>query len=152
MKIFQDTKEKQGWFFEPDQICIGTERKRIYPGDYMIEGFEDKFSIERKSSVGEIAKNFTQDWFKREMKDLTAIEHSFVICEFSYTDVLNYPHSLRAPKKVIDKVRLRPAFLKACINAIRLKCKTQFIFAGTRDAAMDIAYDLMKRTYEHYQS
>ena len=59
--IIKDTREKQGYTFQPSKtqyhVCKGMVSRKLDTGDYSLEGLEDKICIERKASVVELANN-----------------------------------------------------------------------------------------------
>ena len=67
--IIQDTREKKPWTFSATGSVRDVKVVKLDTGDYSIEGMEDSFMIERKSSVDELFMNLGVQWkrFEREM-------------------------------------------------------------------------------------
>ena len=87
--IIRDTREKEGYTFEPVETryhtCKGMVTQKLDTGDYTLEGLEDKLCIERKSSVAEFAGNVGQDRhrFMREIERMKEFPHRYIVLELS---------------------------------------------------------------------
>ena len=89
--VVQDHRENYPWSFEPEEKepgkfqCSGCVLKQLKTGDYTIQGYEDKFVIEKKSGFHEIAANFMtkkkRECFIREMERMRDIEHKYLLIE-----------------------------------------------------------------------
>lgn len=147
-KVLRDTSEKKGkgWLFETDEACSGTELRNLYTGDYSLEGYYDTkvFVIERKGGVAEFVANITQKekWedFRNELERLEEFRFPFIICEFPYSLVEQYPLESGIPKKFQYKIRVTPQFLVKRLWEIQLHFKTKILFAdrGGKDAASSL--------------
>lgn len=111
--IIRDTREQQGWFFTKvdDPTISGTIIGSLKSGDYTVQGYQDKFVIERKASTGEIAKNICEARFERELERLEEIPLAFVVLEFTYDDILTFPQNSGIPPRYWRKLRIRPKFI-----------------------------------------
>lgn len=74
--------------------CLKSIRRKLDTGDYSIEGFEDRLTVERKSVpdlVGCIGKG--RDRFERELERMLKIPSRCVVVEGHWADleVGNYP-------------------------------------------------------------
>ena len=94
--VIKDTREQNGWFFSQYDKCDGMEVATLHTGDYTIKGFEDVVCIERKASVTELANNLGKNKkaFYAEMVRMQDFPFKFLILEFSFTDVAEFPISL----------------------------------------------------------
>lgn len=152
--VLRDTNEHEGkgWIFPPKDSCLGTEERNLYTGDYSIDGFYQNkcFVIERKGGVSEFAANISQkekwDDFKQELERLEEFKHPFVICEFPFSLLENYPCGSGIPQYKWPKIRVTPKFLLKRFFEIQLKFKTKFLF--TNAGGFDAAESLMKRILE----
>lgn len=136
MKIIVDSREQTPWSFDfyPQ---IETVSKKLETGDYSIEGLEDKFTIDRKACVAEIANNIGIDKkrFEAELERMLKIKYTFLICEFSIDDVLKYPLGSNIPKSQIGKVRINGKFILKTLYGYRDKYGIQIEFCGNREKA-----------------
>jgi hypothetical protein len=132
MMIVRDTREKEGygWFFEESQYCEGTQLKKLDSGDYSIAGRESVVAIERKESIVEFAQNLTQDRFERELERMEQIEHPYVVLEFRFEDLVQYPYSAQIPPNVKSNIKITGQYLLRRLCELQIKYKTKFIFAG----------------------
>jgi len=82
--IITDTREQKPLFGEGESI-----REGLRTGDYSIVGFEDKFSIERKS-MADLFQTVTRDHarFKREIERGLELDYFAIVVEGSWTDML----------------------------------------------------------------
>jgi len=148
--VIRDTREKDnfGFYFDEDPYCAGTLRTKLAYGDYSIVGLEDRFTIERKESVAEIAKNFVEDRFWKEVEVLSMMEFSYFIFEFSWNDIAGYPHNLNLAKKIKDKIKIRPPFIFSKILSLTIDYNIPVIFAGNKMSAEDATYAIIKKVYK----
>jgi hypothetical protein len=151
--VLQDTREKKPWdfsFFGLDQT-----RKIVKTGDYTIEGYEDKITIDRKRSVSELYQNLfkERDRFEREMVRMEGME-AYILCEFPYSDVLVFPDSMPlAFSKKLKKRAQIPVKYKSQDIIDRLELLTErhgvrFLFTDSRPEAQREAARILKEFYE----
>ncbi len=130
--FIRDTREHEdkGWKWRAVKgVSAGTVTKKLDYGDYSVEGLEDIVAIERKGSASELMSNLlTKDRarFIKEVEILSKFPYSFIVCEFSLSD-------LKSSIKFIPKGKRKYfSFDKAIgsISSIMIKYKVPFIFAG----------------------
>lgn len=148
-KIIVDTDEKKPWVFQEDNMCLGEIHKALHVGDYSIEGLEDKFFIERKSTVAELAKNINESRWPRWLEKTKSVPHRFMICEFGYYDIDAFPS--RLPKRVRDKIRVTPKYIHKCIAQMEIKYDLHIKLCNNRESAFKAAGCLLKRMNEFYK-
>ena len=145
MIILQDTKEKLPWSFASYEYCDEQKPTHLEEGDYMVEGCPLLIAIERKRSVPELANNlglkYTQ--FKNEMERLQKYRFRYVICEFSESEVINYPHTSKLPMAVKAKIRTSGKFLIKRISYLIDTYGIQFLYCGNRSSAQRKAMELL---------
>lgn len=132
--VIRDTREKdeQGWNFSPSKNCAGTVDGTLPTGDYTIQGFETAIVIERKGSIAEFAGNLYQARFVRELERLRQFPHAFIVLEFSFDDVLNFPASSSIPRSRWRFLRITPnLFVRRIAELQQMFPTVQFIFAGS---------------------
>jgi len=148
--VIRDTREKrgQGYTFEEDPYCQGTIIKKVEAGDYTVEGLEDFICIERKKTIDEFAQNCVQsrlyDWLAR----MSECKHSYLILEFTWDDVDNYPMSSKAPIRVKRQMKISPKFIRRILNDIRDDYGIHILACGNSVAAEKAAYRLLKKAHE----
>lgn len=133
MTIIIDTRERIPWNFTTKADCIQIVKK-LDTGDYTLLGFEDKFVIERKYSISEIAINFGSGWkrFQKELDRMQAFERRYIICEFTIDDVLNFPINSGIPRSKWQYLKLSGKFLMSRFDHIREQYKVEIIFCGSK--------------------
>ena len=86
--IIYDDREKKPWRL--DKRLFSMTRERLKIGDYTIEGFEDKFTIEKKANWNEFLIDISgrnRDWFKGFLNRLSKCEYRYIIIEDSYSNL-----------------------------------------------------------------
>jgi len=149
MIIVVDTKEQIPWRFDRltnTDIMI----RHLKTGDYSIDGHEDLLCIERKKSVAEIAANITQERFWRELERMSKIKHRFIIFEFSYDEVVNFPESADIKQEIKDRMRVKGPFILRELFRLQVEYDINVLFCGHRSNAEMAAMSIIKRVKERY--
>jgi ERCC4-type nuclease len=147
--IIRDTREQanHGWFLDKPDIVI----KKLNTGDYSLVKYESEICIERKATTNEIAINFIDDRFERELQRMRLYEHRIIICEFDMSDVMNYPnHNSGIPERMWKNIKMSPNFLLKKILEFQKKYEVPFVFAG--HYGEEVAKSFLKRTIECLES
>lgn len=144
MNIIRDTREKHGWSFEAYSDTYVIDKK-LNAGDYTIEGCESSIIIERKSSVTEIANNLGKDYarFCREFDKLSTRCKKYIVCEFNYNELANFPKGSNIPEALKNKIRVSGNFLKYRVLELEQKYYIKFIFAGSREQAENETFKIL---------
>jgi len=85
-----DTRETRPLAFRKTGIIEEIEVRKLDVGDYSIEKYEHKIAIERKSPsdlFGTLGKGHKR--FAREIERAKDFDHFIILCEASFTDVIN---------------------------------------------------------------
>ena len=149
MIIIQDTREQQGWeFFYPDIIVV---REQMVSGDYTIRGRESDLIVERKATTGELANNIGKKWFQfcDEFQRVPADTRKVVICEFSQQDVDSFPINSGIPYRVRKYLKISSGLMKKRIAELESNYGVEFIFAGNKFNAQEIALGIFREYYEN---
>ena len=141
--IIVDTREQQPWIFKG----YATANRKLDAGDYSIECLENLFSIERKKSVSEIANNIVESRFKDAIARLAEHKYSFLLLEFDIQDVLQYPIGSTLPRRLWNKVKVKPAFIMKHVLDWQLKHNINVVFCGNSDNAEKVAEYIFKKIY-----
>lgn len=128
--VLVDTREQTPWTFSCSKYIIDIREGKLDTGDYSLEGYEDLVRIERKASTSEIAGNITEKRFKDWLERLSTYKYKFLICEFDFEDIVNFPHNSGIPKSMMNRIKISPAFIMAAMSKIQLKYGIQIIYAG----------------------
>jgi hypothetical protein len=147
-RVIKDSREQkgQGWFFHESSTCEGTIKDGLKTGDYSIEGLEFEFSIERKGTSGEFSHNIIEARFERELARLNKYKWAFVILEFTYQDILDFPKGSGIPPKKWGLLRIKPKFILKKLMEFRLKYPN-IIFLLTGEDGFKTAERLMRVVY-----
>lgn len=146
--VIKDTREKDGWDFPESNTCLGTVIKKLDTGDYSAKGYEDLVCIERKKSTSEIANNISQPRFKRELERMQKFKYRFLICEFSFRDVKQFPLNSGIPEKALANLKISSNYLMRCISEIQILYGINVVFADNRETAMHAVYNILRRISE----
>lgn len=153
-KVIKDTREQDGWFFSPYDQCNGMEIGTLSTGDYTMRGFEDVVCIERKGCVSEIAGNLgkKKNAFNAEMERMKDYAFSFVICEFSMEDLLNYPNGSNVPYKLRSQVKVTGKYLLKCLLEFQIWYNTKVLFCDNKKNAFLTCNSIFKRLNELFHN
>lgn len=146
--VLIDTREKTPFLFPEGNLCTGSVIKKLDTGDYTLEGLEDKLCIERKKVVSEIAQNITQERFKEELIRMTNFKYRYIIFEFDWSSVLNFPYGCGLPKSVIRKVRCRGKFLEHALIGLNMKYGIYTHYAGSTKNANKFCISIMDMVWK----
>jgi len=148
--VIRDTREKPafGWSFEPDAYCEGTIVQKVDTGDYTIGGLEDYVCIERKQSIDEFARNCVEKRWQDCMRRMSECRFSFILFEFSWDDVDNYPASAKVPKRVKNKLRIPVKYIRKVIHTARDQYGIRVLACDNRIKAEQVAYRILRKAHE----
>lgn len=149
--ITRDTREKEGngWLFPKKDRCLGTKIKKLYPGDYTVEGLESKFVIERKQGVAEFVTNLYEDRFYNELDDLNKMEHPYLVLEFDFPLMHEFPRNSGIPMCKWEHVKLRGPQIIKTYHEMRISYPNIRVdFVGS--AGKEYAMSLFKRMVDLY--
>lgn len=149
-EIIRDTREQDGWTFSRSKVVENIIDDKLDTGDYTIVGLEDKLCIERKASTAEIAGNVSAKRFYDELERMQVYPHRFLICEFSFKDVLDFPHNSGIPYQKQKYLRITAPFILKSLSDIQVKYDVKVIYAGNKGNAEIAADNIMRRVYELY--
>jgi hypothetical protein len=143
-KIIQDTREKQALDFEfyGYEVVVA----KLDAGDYSVLGMEDDLFIERKASTGELSNNFGKKRaaFFRELNRAKHITNKYIVCEFSYDDILCFPDNSKIPENKRQYVKVNPGFLIKTIRDIEIVYDVEFFFCGSKEKATTKIVELIE--------
>ena len=153
--VLKDTREKQGWTFPVDDVsCAGMDIVSLKTGDYTIKEYENIVCVERKKEVAEIATNFGKQKkrFEDEFDRMRSFRFSYIVCEFSLQDVIDYPNGSRIPKGRIDNIHITGKFVLKNMIEFQLKYGVQVVFCDNPANAEFFTRSLFKRVHELIQN
>ena len=142
-KVIQDSREKKPWIFSGDWIEDVLVQKLDY-GDYSLFGWEETICIERKRNTAEIANNMVGDRFKKVLAGMQQFRYKFLICEFSFSDVMSYPFGSGLPKKIMKRTRISSGWMLSFMTDISTKYDINVIYAGNAKQAQIYASSIMR--------
>jgi hypothetical protein len=146
LNIIIDTREKKPWKLT-DKDIGSIQTKKLHTGDYTLVGLEDKFVIERKSSLAEFANNIIQARFKKELERLITFKYKYIIIECGFRDIINFPVG-SIPKHLWSKIKTTGTFIMKCIAQIQTKYDVHIMLCENTDIAKQMALSIMKRVIE----
>ena len=175
--VIRDTREKNGWMFSKYDKCAGMESGTLHTGDYTLRGFEEVVCVERKASVSELAINLgkKKKAFYAEMQRIKDYPFKFLVFEFSFSDLAEYPYSLltedekrayfeylvcrgtvnevRKPPigkrlEIVEKGKVTGKYLTKCLMEIQIWYDTKIMFCDNKENAFLVCNSLFKRLNE----
>jgi DNA excision repair protein ERCC-4 len=150
MIIIQDTREQNpfSFAFYGYEITVAT----LKTGDYTLQGYEEIVAIERKKSTSELATNLGKyrDRFEREMERLSKFEHKYIVCEFTESDLLQFPLNSSIPKRIIKYIRMNGKFMRKQLHKYEEDYGVPVIFCDGKEEAESKVVDIFQEiTRQH---
>lgn len=142
--IIIDTREQQPWSFKHHTVA----NKKLDTGDYSVEGYEHLLCIERKHSISEFVNNMTEKRFLDVLDRMSKYNFAFIIMEFNFDDVVNFPVGSDIPKHIWKNLRINPAYIIKYISDIQIKYNIKILFCGSAYNAEKLAVSIMRRVIE----
>jgi ERCC4-type nuclease len=144
--VIRDTREKKGhgWWYEEDAHCIGTETAKVDIGDYTIKDKEHILCIERKESVSELAGNCGEKRFLQQLKGMSSFPYAFLLFEFGWHQIEQYPEGSGIPKNKWPKIRIRGKYLMRVIASAQIEHGIHVMACGDKKRAEEIAFRIMR--------
>lgn len=131
--IVIDTREK-----EPYSFSFPSVRKKIDAGDYSIQGFEDKVSLERKSLIDLVnTVIWSRERFFSELRKLSQIEFCGIVIEGSLRDIIERKY----------KTKAHPNAITGTLLSIIIDFKIPFYFCTDRQASCYFTERYLQRIY-----
>jgi glucosamine 6-phosphate synthetase-like amidotransferase/phosphosugar isomerase protein len=150
-KILIDNREKTQYryTFDPSWYCDGCIATTLETGDYTIVGHETEVCIERKRCVAEIAQNFNEDRFYRELERMRSFKWAYILCEFSMKDLYSFPEGADLPPTIKKKIKANGSYLlKKVSEAMITYPNVHFLFCGSQYHAYVTLVAIFKRVHE----
>lgn len=146
--VIRDNKEKVGaWYWDESARCNGTIIKHLDTGDYTLLGYENEVCVERKKTVAEFATNINEDRFERELDRMNNFALPYIVCEFSLTQVLDFPGD-DLPPKVREKIKVTSKFIIKRVHEIMHKHNIHIVFCDNKYGAWRFVDSLFKRVVD----
>lgn len=149
-EVIRDTREQDGWSFSRSKAVTNIIDDKLDTGDYSIVGLSDKLCIERKATTSEVSNNISEKRFFAELERMMAYPHRFLICEFSFKDILDFPKNSGIPFHKQKFLRITAPYLLKNMTEIQTKYNVHIIYAGNKAYAETAADNVMRRIYELY--
>lgn len=148
--IIVDTHEKLAWNFDFYPQVDKVIRKHLDTGDYTIEGLENQFMIERKHNTSEIAANIGSDRvrFNKELERMINVRYTYLICEFSIEDILNFPKSSDIPKYKWKNLKITGKFILKTLYDYEKKYGITLCFCKDEAEACQKAIEICDYVYK----
>lgn len=144
--IIVDTREQKPWEFTD----FSTSVAKLDTGDYSIKGLEDILCIERKRSISEIAGNITEKRFEDVLTRMSEYKFPFILLEFGLDDVFNFPIGSDIPKKLWNRIKIKPQFILKNLIEMALIYNINVIYCGNKSNAEEYALAIMNKVYQKY--
>lgn len=144
--IVVDTREQKPWSFPEHTVAVS----KLDTGDYSVQGLEDILCIERKRSVSEIANNITEKRFVDVLSRMSKYRFPFILLEFDLNDVLDFPIGSDIPKRLWEKIKIRPQFILKHLTEMSLLYNIYVVFCGSKQNAETYAEFIMNKVYSKY--
>ncbi len=151
MIIIQDTREQNpfSFAFYDCETTIAT----LKTGDYTLQGYEEVIAIERKKSTSELATNLGKykDRFEREMERLSKFDHKYIVCEFTESDLLQFPLNSSIPKRIIKYIRMNGKFMRKQLYKYEEDYGVSVIFCDGKEEAESKVIDIFQEIVRQHE-
>ena len=141
-KIIIDTREQLP-LWNKSTKTQEVLRKKLDTGDYSMEGYENKFAIERKNCgdlFGTLGKGHKR--FKKEIERALKLDYFAIIIEGSHTSIL---------EKTFDNAfrsKMKGYVINSILFTIHLKYKIPIFYTNGRIETKHVIKDLMNAYYK----
>ena len=137
--ILRDTREKQGWDFEPFEKCKAQVDIGLKTGDYTLSGLETSLCIERKASTGELSLNLgkKRKTFEAERERMTSFRWPYIICEFSLDDLMMFPKNSGIPRPKWKFLRMNGKFMWKKLSEYADEHGINVLFCNNREESQE---------------
>ena len=147
-KLIIDSREKMKLDFDVCETVKAVEVAKLDTGDYCPDGLQDVFALDRKGCIEELANNLVTKRFDRELERMSDMKYRYIVCEFPYESVSNYPYSSKIPKSKLKSIRVRGPYLERLIIDKTVEYGVHFIFCKNRNHCQKIVLYLMNRAWQ----
>lgn len=151
--IVRDTREKEdhGYMWSEDNFCRGTIVEKLDYGDYSVKNLEHLIFIDRKKSTSELSQNLCEERFKALLNKVQRFKYKYILCEFDYEDILNFPLNSGIPRWQQKKLKVTPAFMNSYLARLTIQ-GFNVVYAGNSQNAEEFCYSLLKNIYKVEQN
>ena len=111
---------------------------------------EHLLCIERKESVAELAGNCGEKRFLRELKAMASFPHAFLLLEFDWHDIEQYPVGSRVPESKWSKIRIKGKYIMRVLSSAMVEHGIKVIACGNKKRAEETAFRIMRTVNDHY--
>jgi DNA excision repair protein ERCC-4 len=131
--IVVDTREQVPWEFSSR---VATVRRALPAGDYSLDGYEQRITVERKSLADYIRSVIQQrERFGRELRTLAGYDFAAVVVEAAWPDVVGGRYA----------GGVKPASVVGATVSIMVDIGVPVLFAGDRPGARRMTEELLLR-------
>ena len=141
MNFVVDSREKRSYEMYFSKLNYPYTVKKLEIGDYSILGYEDRFSVERKS-LADFINCITQDRdrFKKELQRASSLDYFAVLVECSFFDIQNRNY----------KSKIHPSSILGTIFKWSVKYSIPFFFVETHTGGA-VAFIKLSEAYLKYK-
>lgn len=147
--VIIDSREQSGFYmqgFTADAphagvpLVIPVKTAGLKTGDYSIEGYEDRCTVERKN-LSDLYSTLIhdRDRFERELERMQEMEFSAVVIEAGWSSILHRPPA---------NTQIKPKAIYRSILAYSVRYKTKWFAMDTRQLAEHTVFRLLERFYK----
>lgn len=148
--IIIDTREKKDIFLFRS-YGANIIQKALKTGDYSVEGFESKITIDRKRSSSELQMCLFSQYprFSRELQRMQSYDEAYILCSFPFEHIRSFPLKEKMPKRISRKFKnFGPYFIKKLRETQEEFPYVQFLFSDSKHDAESTAYQILRNYYE----
>ena len=82
------------------------------------------------------------------MKRMSECKYAYILFEFSWDDVDNYPKSAKVPYRIRKKLKIPAAYIRKVIHTAREDYGIHVLACGDRYKAEKLAYRILRKAHE----
>lgn len=150
MHIIVDTREKKDIFLFNSYEDVETVSKKLDTGDYSIQGFENKITIDRKRTTAElhICLFGQYERFEKELERMGEFDEAYILCSFPFEYVNIFPEKSTVPSRVMKRLRGGNHLRKKFDEVSRAYPYVTFVFSDNKYDAEYKTYNILRRYYD----
>lgn len=143
-RIVIDSREQCGYTEWSDAVEVS--KGTLKTGDYSLDGYEYRVSVERKS-VPDFIQSVIQPRFWEEMTRMSKINNRYLLIECNWIDVV-YPAAF---KKLVGQRQINQKSVLGFIDSLQAEYRIPVMFAGDRPAANAWVERYLVRCWKYFQ-
>lgn len=144
----RNSNDAGSWDGKPPLVAVRTRVAHLVTGDYTIEGFADRITVERKGGAGGVADLYrtisqSRKRFTKQLTRMQEMEFAAVVIEAEWSTIMNFP----PPRSQLPAKNVYRSILAWMV---RFPC-VQWLCVPGREMAEVVCYRLLEKFWQQAQ-